>query len=276
MAYEYPGNPTGFVNDYAEVLTEEQRSQIENLLSKNEKDTGNEISIVTIRSLDGDTVENFAEKLFQDWGIGKDEKDNGVLVLYAMNDRQVRIEVGYGLEPLLSDIYASRIIRETIVPNFQSGKYFEGIEASTKQIVQLTGGEIPVELAQGEAPANVSDKIAPIFVFLVFFGINFIMAAASILAKSKSWWAGGVMGFVIAIILSLIFTFWIGLIAALVLTPLGLLFDFLVSRSYKKSLLTGSKPWWMRSGGGRGFGGGGGFGGFGGGSSGGGGASGRW
>ncbi len=274
-AYYNPGPPTGYVNDFAQVFSEEQKEGLEAKLSQYEINSSNELSIVTIKSLEGDTIENFTEKLFKEWGIGKEDKDNGVLMLFAMDDREVRIEVGYGLEPILTDIYSSRIIRETIVPNFQSGNFFEGISKSVDQIIQISGGTLPEELASDPKP-NIFDQIGPFFLFILFFGFNFIMVIGSILAKSKSWWAGGVIGFVIAIILFLISTFWIGFIAAMILTPLGLLFDFLVSKSYKKSLITGNTPWWMGRGGGRVFGGGGGFGGFGGGSSGGGGASGRW
>lgn len=277
LAYTNPGQATGFVNDFANILQPDQKLALEQKLNAFEQNTGNEISVVTIKSLDGDTVENFAEKLFQEWGIGKEREDNGILLLIALDDREMRIEVGYGLEGSLTDILSSRIIRYTLTPSFQQGDFYGGINKATDEMIYIIGGTVPENLSSEEkTTGEIFDQIGPLFIFLLLFGFNFLMIVTSILSKSKSWWAGGVMGFVIAVILGLIFTFWVGLIAALVLTPLGLLFDFLVSRSYKKSLLTGSKPWWMRSGGGRGFGGGGGFGGFGGGSSGGGGASGRW
>lgn len=93
-AYQSPGKPAGYVNDYAGLLSSGQKSALNDQLTAFEKETSNEISVVTIASLEGDTIENYAEKLFQEWGIGKADKDNGVLLLVARDDREVRIEVG--------------------------------------------------------------------------------------------------------------------------------------------------------------------------------------
>ncbi len=280
--YVSPGNPTGFVNDYAGVFAAEQKTSLEAKLVNFEKETSNEISVVTINILEGDSIENYAEKLFAEWGIGKEKEDNGALLLIAIEDREMRIEVGYGLEGDLTDLLSSRIIRETLTPAFQQGDFFGGVDRAVDQMIEITGGSVPIGLKQ----ENINPDIEKIggrlrsfnFIWLVLLGFTFF---SSTLARSKSWWAGGMAGGIIGMVISLFFGFMFsGLIAFAVLVPLGLLFDFLVSRAYSKSKNSGKRPpWWTGGGGwggGRGGGGGGGFGGFGGGMSGGGGASGRW
>lgn len=271
FAYQNPGNPTGFVNDFAGVFTAEQKQNLEAKLSQFGKSTTNEISVVTVKSLEGDTVENFAEKLFQEWGIGNEQEDNGALLLIAIEDRQMRIEVGYGLEGSLTDIYSSRIIRETLTPAFQQGDFYGGVNTATDQMIQIIGGVVPESLEQGKSQFKFNADL----VWFVGVGLLWLM---SILARSKSWWLGGVFGAILAVIIGFIFSFiFVGLIALAVFIPLGLLLDFLVSRAYQKSKIGGTRPPWWIGGGGFGSGhGGGGFGGFGGGMSGGGGASGKW
>ncbi len=270
-AYSSPGQPTGFVNDFAKIMSDETRQTVEVRLLQFEKDTSNEISVVTINSLQDDTIENFAVKLFEEWRIGKKDKDNGVLLLIAKDDRQMRIEVGYGLEGALTDAQSYWIIQNILKPAFQAGNYDQGISDAVDKIIAATKGEfVP---AESQTPASkISFKSLETIFFLVFFGFIWL---ASILARSKSWWAGGVIGALIGVVLIIFWNRIFGVIATLVLTPLGLLFDYIVSKTYKNTKDKGMRPpWWI---GGPGFGGrGGGFGGFGGGHSGGGGASGRW
>lgn len=269
-AYYSPGSPSGFVNDYAKMMSDGARTQLEAKLTQFEKDISNEISVVTIDSLKGDSIENFAEKLFQEWGIGKKDKDNGILLLIAKDDHQMRIEVGYGLEGALTDAQSYWIIQNVMRPAFQKNDYDGGISGAVEQIIAATKGEyVPSENPNSGNKINL--KSIETFLFFTFFVVIWLGA---ILARSKSWWAGGVIGAIIGIILIFVYTLIIGLIAILILTPLGLLFDFLVSKNYQKRKAAGLRPSWWAGGG---FGGrGGGFGGFGGGHSGGGGASGRW
>ena len=90
-AYYNLGSPSGFVNDFAGMLGVDQKASLEAKLVSFERDTGNEIAVVTIPSLDGDTIENFAVKLFEDWKIGKEKNDNGALVLIALDDPNILI-----------------------------------------------------------------------------------------------------------------------------------------------------------------------------------------
>lgn len=270
LAYVSPGQATGFVNDFAPVLTNEQRQTLEQKLKKFNADTSNEISVVFIKNLGGDTVENFASELFKDWGLGQKDKDNGILVLIAIEDRQMRLEVGYGLEGALTDAQSSWIINQVLKPAFRQNDYYGGVDQAVDKIIAATQGEYLPEAAASPDLQFSLDWIW--FIFFIFIWLG------AILGRSKSWWLGGVLGAIIALVIILTKgLLYFGLVSLIVLVPFGLFFDFLVSRKYQQAKAQGKHvPWWIGGGrGGGGFGGGG-FGGFGGGSSGGGGASGRW
>lgn len=282
LAYVSPGLPAqagaprGFVNDFAGMLTPSEVEGLNAKLTSLEVETGAEIAVVTVSSLGGDTVENFAVELFKEWGIGKESEDNGVLLLVARDDRAVRIEVGYGLEGALTDAQSYWIIENDIVPAFREGKFSAGITAAVGKIAAAVRGEY----VPGAEPPPVSSRLNVNWVWVVLFVPLWL---GSILARSKSWWAGGVIGAVVGALIGLFQGFvWSGVVAIVLFTLFGLGFDYMVSRAFARSVGTGQRPpWWI---GGRGFGGGGfggfhgggGFGGFGGGHSGGGGASGRW
>lgn len=259
--YTSPGQPSGFVNDFAGILKSDTVSGLNLKLDEYSKATGNEISVVTITKLEDETIETYAEKLFQEWGIGKEKEDNGLLLLISLEDREMRIEVGYGLEPVVTDIASGRIIREILTPAFQAGDYDGGVTKAIDTITGLIGG---VEMApSSNSSSNNWSQFLPYAIFAIVY-------LAAILGRSKSWWAGGVIGGILGLI------FFSGIIFVGIYILIGLLFDFLVSRAYSNAKSRGGVPPWWIGGGGLGGGGSGGFGGFGGGMSGGGGASGRW
>jgi len=269
-AYSNPGNPTGYVSDFAGIVSTTTKQQLESLLTQVESTNSAQIAVVTINSLKGDTVENYAVKLFEEWKIGQKGKDNGILLLVAKEDRKLRIEVGYGLEGTLTDAQSGMIIRNVITPRFKENNYDQGIKDGVLAITSVLGGEPLVESKSTTSiNADAFEGLAGIF----FFGIVILQWFVSILARSKSWWLGGVIGG----IAGLIFGKAAGLIG---FGLVGLLIDYVVSKQYKQSTSTGMYPWWI--GGKTGFGSGssrssgGGFGGFGGGRSGGGGSSGSW
>ncbi len=273
FAYVSPGQPTGFVNDFAKVLTAEQVFELnKELAAYSLQGEQNEISVVTIPSLGGDDIESYTSTLFAEWGIGKQGKDNGVLLLIAVQDRKMRIEVGYGAEPLLTDAQSGRIIRNTLTPAFQAGDFYGGISKAVREIATALSGEaggsgVLADDSEGAPRISFDSIVAFAFLFFGFLG--------SVLGASKSWWLGGVIGGIGGVVIGFIYGFlYTGLAWTTVLVLLGLLIDFLLSRSYHRSMhMHGVAPWWF--GGGKG-GSGGGFGGFGGGHSGGGGASGNW
>ncbi len=123
---DYP-DYIGFVNDFASILDVSTESDLYNMINTLENDTSAEIAVVTIESLQGITIEEYAVELFEKWGIGKEEKDNGLLFLVAVEEREVRIEVGYGLEGVITDLEAGNIINDIMVPNFKNGDFGKGI-----------------------------------------------------------------------------------------------------------------------------------------------------
>ncbi len=271
-AYSSPGKATGYVNDFAGIISSDTKQYLEATLTQLEASTSAQVAVATVNSLSGDTVENYAEKLFKEWQVGQKGKDNGVLLLVAKDDRKLRIEVGYGLEGTLTDAQSGAIIRNVITPRFKESNYDQGIKDGVEAIRSVIQGDtsaISQSTTSSSSPKDALESIAGIF----FFGIFLLQWFISILARSKSWWLGGVIGG----IAGLIFGGFGGLIG---FGLVGLLIDFLVSKQYKTSQSTGSYPWWI--GGKSGMSGwssgksGGGFGGFGGGRSGGGGASGGW
>jgi uncharacterized protein len=271
-AYSSPGTPSGFVNDFAHVLSVEEKNTLEETLRAYTASTSNEIAVVTVKDLGGDYIENYAVKLFEEWKIGKKSRDNGVLLLVAMDDRKMRIEVGYGLEGALPDAISSAIIRNDITPAFKEGNYYRGITNGVTSIIEATKGEYTGDTTS----TDVSGATIEHAIFFVFIAFQFL---AAVLGRSKSWWAGGVLGAIIGALVTFFgvlgITLGVGVVITIILTILGLIFDYIVSSAYTRAVSRGgSIPWWV--GGSGGGSGGASFGGFGGGRSGGGGASGSW
>ncbi len=273
-AYTSPGKPSGFVNDFAHMLRSDTITTLNQTLTEFSQSTGNEMVVVTIDTHgDDETIETYAERLFQEWGIGKEKEDNGVLLLISKEDREMRIEVGYGLEPIITDIEASHIISDVLVPAFQKEDYNSGVLSAIERIMNdiKSGGSEFTGSGSSNLISNfdLSGLLYPIIFVFMFL--------SSVLVRSKSWWAGGVIGGIIGLILGIIWGFfYAGILGLVILIPLGLLFDFIVSRAHANYKDGGPRPPWFLGGSGGRMGGGGGFGGFGGGMSGGGGASGKW
>lgn len=268
-AFDLPAND-GYVTDTAGVLSEEQDQTLEQALLQYKNETSNEIAVVIVPDLQGEAIEDVALEIGRTWGIGS-SKDNGILMLVSYADRQIRIEVGYGLEGAVPDLVAKGIIDTDIVPAFRDGDYFAGIQSAIQSLQKHIGGEYTAERYASETDTS------GIFAFLFFFGFMFFQWIVAILARTKSWWLGGVLGGIGGVVLTALYTWWTS-IPLLIL--IGLALDYVVSKTYQAKKR--SSPWWAGGnwgpGGGGRFGGGsgGGFGGFGGGSFGGGGASGRW
>lgn len=275
FAYSSPGSPSGYVNDFARVLRADTKQTLETELTAFKQTTSNEITVAIVPNMGGDYIENYAVKLFAEWGIGTKAKDNGVLLLLSIEEHKMRIEVGYGLEGALPDSVAQSILNTEMTPLLKAGDYDGAVTAGVHAIEQATKGEYTATAAPAGNPvaALLKNNIEGVLVF----GFVLLQFLAAILARSRSWWAGGVVGFVGGALVS----WYLALGGLLMILPVvahtifGLLFDYAVSNAYQKSKASGTPiPFWA---GGRGGGSsGGGFGGFGGGSSGGGGASGSW
>src|SRR5437870_2248609 len=126
------------VNDLAGMLPPEKTQQLEEQLRQFEEQTSHQIAVLTIPSLEGDTLEDFSIRVAENWNIGRKGFDNGAILLIVRDDRKLRIEVGYGLEGVMPDAIASRIIREVIVPRFRDNDFGDGIEAGVDAIMKVT------------------------------------------------------------------------------------------------------------------------------------------
>lgn len=143
IGQKIPGkpNPPKLVNDLAGVLSDGEVATLEKKLVAYDDSTSNQIAVVIVETLDDYPIEEYALKLFREWGIGNRETNNGVLLLVASKDRSVRIEPGYGLEGAIPDITATQIINSDIVPAFRGGNYYEGLDKATNSIMAAAAGE---------------------------------------------------------------------------------------------------------------------------------------
>jgi uncharacterized protein len=132
-----PRDRSASVHDYANLLTAEQRASLEELFRSVDRQTTAELAVVTVPSLGGQSVDSYANGLFKEWGIGKQGVNNGVLLLVAPKDRRMKIEVGYGIEPLLTDSLCGEIADEFIVPHFKNEDYAGGIMAGAQQLASV-------------------------------------------------------------------------------------------------------------------------------------------
>ncbi len=171
QAQEYPAH-TGKVNDFAPVLAPAERDDLERRLADLERTTSAEVAVVTLPTLNGRPLEEYATGLFNAWGIGKQDRDNGVLVLVAVEDRAMRIEVGYGLEGVLPDGLAGAIIRETFLPKFRDGDFRGGLLDGTARVIEIVRRNetlTAAQLAALDAAARDAGKSWGFAAFLALF-----------------------------------------------------------------------------------------------------------
>lgn len=156
----------GRVVDLGGVLDDATEAALTARLAAHEDSTSNQIVVLTIPSLDGEVLEAYATRVFRVWGLGQADRDNGVLLLVAVADRELRIEVGYGLEGALTDATAGSIIRNEIVPRFRDGDFDGGVLAGVDAILRAVDGEY--EAAADGGAESVS--IAFVFGFMILVG----------------------------------------------------------------------------------------------------------
>jgi uncharacterized protein len=146
---------TGRVNDNALILSENTRDLLGEKLKAHEDRTGNQVVVLTIPSLQGESIEDYSYEVYNEWGLGQQDKDNGILLVIVPDERKMRIEVGYGLEGSLTDLQAGRIIREIMAPRFREGDYDGGITEGALAVMNVLEGQ---ELPEGEDYGESSDS----------------------------------------------------------------------------------------------------------------------
>lgn len=237
--------PTGYVNDFAHVLSPSTAAQIEDIGHQIDDKAHAQISLVTINTLDGSDIESYAVALYKQWGIGSKQTNRGVLILYAIRDHRARIEVGYGLEPILPDGKTGSFQREAI-PLMRSEAYDQALLLVTSRVAEVIAGDAGIQLTNSLPSAPAARR-----------------------AREPNGGGLSIGGILLLIVIFLI----------VLATPLrSILFWLLFSNVFggRGGYGGGGFGGFGGSGGFGGGGGGGGFGGFGGGSSGGGGASSSW
>jgi uncharacterized protein len=160
------------VTDLAGLLSAEQTEQLNDLLLDYETETGNQFAVLIIPSLEGEVLESYSVRVAEAWALGRADRDNGLLLLIALAERQLRIEVGYGLEGVLTDAFCGRVIDNTIAPNFKNERYFEGITAGLLELIRQTGDEFSPDPALAPAASPSGDRVgAYLFLILPFLMI---------------------------------------------------------------------------------------------------------
>src|SRR5918992_5436247 len=145
----------GRVNDYAGVMSQDQVQSLEARLAQFEQETGHQVAVLTIPTLDGEDIEGFSIRVAENWKIGKKGFDNGVILVVVPNDRRLRLEVGYGLEGVLPDAVANQIISQYIIPRFRAGDFSSGIVAGIDAVLRVIKRE-PLPETDRQKPANPS------------------------------------------------------------------------------------------------------------------------
>lgn len=171
QAQNFPSSPTGHVNDYANVLSNNQEQALERKLRAYRDSTSNVIAIAILNNLQGTSREEAASTIFNSWRMWEGERQNGVLILVAVEDREMRIEVGYGLEGAVTDLMAGRIVSEILRPNFRNSDFYKGLDEASTTIMQLAAGEYDaVDRIRNESSRGV-DIVALIIILLVIYTV---------------------------------------------------------------------------------------------------------
>jgi len=182
-----------WVHDQANVLSSSAIAELEQMLKAERDSTSNQIAVLIIPSLQGESIEEYALRVaHKEWKLGQADKDNGVLLLIALQDREMRIEAGYGLEGVLTDALSSRINRNEIAPFFRQGDYDSGVKAGVTAIIQSIKGEYKND----DPPKRKSRKGSPFSTLIIIVIILIVLARRRGGRGGGGYWSsgGGFMG----------------------------------------------------------------------------------
>lgn len=172
FSQSFPEKSNRLVNDYTSTLSSEETSALEQKLIAYNDTTSTQVSIVIVSSLEGLEVNDYAVQLANKWGIGRQEKNNGVLVLIGLSEKRMTIQTGYGLEGVLPDAICKRIIEREMKPSFKRGDFYDGLDLATTAIFKFAAGEYKAD--------HYKKKNLPIGAILIaFLVVIFIISRAS-------------------------------------------------------------------------------------------------
>lgn len=153
FAQDFPEKPTTIVNDYAGVLSADQKQALESKLVAFDDSSSTQIAVAILKSVGDYDINEYAVELGRKWGVGQSGKNNGIMIVVAVGDRKISIQTGYGVEGALPDIYVKRIIDNDIKPNFKAGNYYAGLDEAITSIIKYTKGEY-----KNDNPRKASSK----------------------------------------------------------------------------------------------------------------------
>ena len=165
-----------WVTDRADMLAASEEQALSQTLRYYSDSTSTQIVIVTLPDLAGADIATYATELGQQWGVGQQGKDNGVVILVSRDDREVFIATGYGLEAAIPDAVASRIVREIVVPNFKQGRFYAGLAGAVDALILAAAGEFTAESPSTYAPPDQGEDIFGLL-FVIFIILMFIVSA---------------------------------------------------------------------------------------------------
>ncbi|MBI5404342.1 MAG: TPM domain-containing protein [Ignavibacteriae bacterium] len=199
-AKSYSDNPTKlvqYVTDESGTLTSGEISTLSQKLKEFDNKTSTQIVVYMIQSLGGESLEDVSHRIAEKNKIGRKGKDNGVLLFIAKGDRKLRIEVGYGLEGVMTDAVSSQIIRKEITPSFKNNNFYEGIDKGTDAIIAVSKGEYTADKKSNKGLDGTTCLGLPIFIFVIF-GIIFFSIFVSIIRRifgfGRGIYSGGKRG----------------------------------------------------------------------------------
>ena len=177
LADDVPGY-SSYVNDYAGVITEKDKTSMEEVAKEVEEKTGAQIAVLTVKSMEPyASIDEFGMAVAEKWKVGEKGKDTGIIIILAMDERKVRIEVGYGLEGIFNDARVGRILDNTIIPYFRGGDFSAGLRRGMFKIADTIGTEMNVELDERAKMQdnNFTERLCMLIFFIIFVSIFLMM-----------------------------------------------------------------------------------------------------
>jgi len=194
-ALPIPPPPDHRINDYAGVLSADERARLEDTLRARERESSNQIVVAIFRSLQGESLEDYSVRLAQAWRVGQKGLDNGVVFLVFLDDKRMRLEVGYGLESKLTDALASQILRQVVAPRFREGKVGDGIAAGLAAIEQAIAGTYkPAPESRADRARGWSPFQLVLLLFVVSGIFSIVIPALYSSHVRRQGWTGGRRG----------------------------------------------------------------------------------
>ncbi|HTI53206.1 MAG TPA: TPM domain-containing protein [Verrucomicrobiae bacterium] len=195
-ALRIPPPPDRRINDYAGALSPADRDRLEQALIAREATNRNQVVVAVFRSLEGESLEDYSIRLAQAWRIGQKGLDNGVIFLVFLDDRKMRIEVGYGLEGNLTDAVSSSILRDVVAPRFRAGQVADGIGAGLDAIDRAIAGTYarPPDAGKGRRQGEIGGRELLALLFVFFLIVALVTNRMQQAALRRRGWTGGSTG----------------------------------------------------------------------------------